>query len=136
MNKYITLLSEIETIKSIKMDVISVWTHTDKFKEAFKYYEDDMQFFKTYFGSGIFDYQTDVIADNLKEGTCPIVASVVEYFGKKNLTIVEIFDICVTFKNAFLSVVIDKGMMTPDVFDELTALLDNNFRGILSNYTS
>ncbi|MCW9027215.1 MAG: ATP-binding protein, partial [Thiovulaceae bacterium] len=87
------------------------------------------------YGSGVFDYFMGVISGETEIGNCPVMQGLLSYFKDREISADELFEICSHFRRSMVDFSYDAKINSKNLFDEISYIFDQNFRGILRYYT-
>jgi len=119
-----------------KENISHKWLEYKVIHERLKSYNIDIEFFRTHYGIKVIEYFLNVIRGKEKVGNCPIIMVMLEFFKNKNLSLEDIFVICVNFKNTITSYLLQNYSFNQKLFDEFSLILDKNFEGVIINFQS
>lgn len=111
------------------------WTSKELVHTKLEAYSIDVEYFRTHYGLKIIEYFLNVIDRKEKLGNCPVLFIMLDFFKNKNLSLEDIFIICVVFKNTVISKIMKEYTYNEKIFNELVSILDKNFEGVISQYT-
>jgi len=111
------------------------WFSYNRPKEILKQHEIDIGFFIEKYASGVFDYFMDVILEKVEIGSCPVMEEFLHYLKVREISADELFEICTHFRRSMIDFSYDKSLNTKELFDEISYIFDENFKGILKFYT-
>jgi signal transduction histidine kinase/DNA-binding response OmpR family regulator len=119
-----------------KADILANWISYESPKKILleRLIEPDM--FVDKYGSGVFDYFMGVISGETEIGNCPVMEELLAYLKNREISADELFELCSHFRRSMVDFTYDAQINSKDIFDELSYIFDNNFRGILSFYTN
>jgi len=119
-----------------KDEIINNWITAEGSKDVLVRYGISPEQFKKDFGSDIYDYFLGIVAGKKNFGQCPTISNLIEYLKSKNLRSEELFYLCSNLKLSVLETVIDKENDAAQAAIAISSLFDNNFKGVLSQYTT
>ncbi|HEX5670110.1 MAG TPA: hypothetical protein VFX66_01125, partial [Sulfuricurvum sp.] len=102
--------------------------------ETLERYHITSEFFGRYFGRRVIDYSFGVISGRNELGNCPIIGVMLVFFQKKNFAIDDIFLLCVELKNTFLQYSLKHKVLTHNIMQEITHLMDQNLKGVIRDF--
>ncbi len=129
------LISSQDVFKSSKALILSQWLSYNSPQEILKLHEIDRDFFLSEYASGVFDYFMGVISGEVEIGNCPIMQNLLAYLKYREISADELFEICSHFRRSMVDFSYDAGLNSKELFDEISYIFDQNFRGILKFYT-
>lgn len=118
-----------------KDSILENWIAYDLPKEILENHDIEPKYFIQKYGNGVFDYFMGVISGETEIGNCPIMKELLTYLKVREISADELFEICSHFRRSMLDFSYDKGFNTKELFDEISYIFDQNFRGILKFYT-
>ena len=118
-----------------KEQILQQWISYDAPKQILKLHEIDEEYFVQKYASGVFDYFMGVISGKTEIGNCPVMQELLAYLKFREISADELFEICSHFRRSMIDFSYDAGLNSKELFDELSYILDKNFRGILKFYT-
>ena len=118
-----------------KENILSNWIAYDLPKEILKKHDIEPSHFTKKYGSGVFDYFMGVISGEMEIGNCPVMQELLIYLKVREISADELFEICSHFRRAMIDFSYDAGFNSKELFDEISFIFDQNFRGILKFYT-
>lgn len=128
--------SNVNFIVANKKEIISLWMDYEVVQKTLKKNSFNVDFFEDKFASKVFDYAINVVKSKDELGDCPVIGAMLMLFKKKKIPLTDIFLICVNFKNAFLQFSHTNTLFNKEMIDEISMLMDYNFEGVISGYTS
>lgn len=118
-----------------KSAILAQWFSYNGPKEILNKHEIDVSFFINKYASGVFDYFMDVILERVKIGNCPVMEELLRYLKVREISADELFEICTHFRRSMIDFSYDKSLNSKELFDEISYIFDENFKGILKFYT-
>lgn len=118
-----------------KRDILYHWMSQPSAYNTLKIYNIAPEFFGRYFGKRLIDYSFGVINGDNELGNCPIIGVMLVFFQKKNFALHDIFVLCAELKNTFLSYSLKHEVLTQNIMQEITHLMDQNLRGVIREFT-
>ena len=118
-----------------KEAILLQWFSYNGPKEILKQHEIDISFFIEKYASGVFDYFMDVILERVEIGNCPVMEEFLHYLKVREISADELFEICTHFRRSMIDFSYDKNLNSKKLFDEISYIFDENFKGILKFYT-
>ena len=120
---------------SSKDIILSQWLSYKSPQQILKLHDIDKEFFLQEYASGVFDYFMGVISGEMKIGNCPIMQNLLAYLKNREISADELFEICSHFRRSMIDFSYDAELNSKELFDEISYIFDQNFRGILKFYT-
>jgi len=93
------------------------------------------EYFIKKYASGVFDYFMGVISADVAIGHCPVMQELLTYLKKREISADELFEICSHFRRSMIDFSYDAKLNSKELFDEISYIFDENFKGILKFYT-
>lgn len=118
-----------------KDKILANWISYDSPKEILLQHSIEPNLFIDKYGSGVFDYFMGVINDETEIGNCPIMQCLLTYLKDREISADELFEICSHFRRSMVDFTYDAKINSKEIFDEISHIFDQNFRGILRYYT-
>lgn len=132
--KFIHLNHHIDHLEDIKELVLNRWMSHEDVQNTLYRYGLTTKFFSQHFGLRVIDYAFGVIRNEHELGDCPMMGVMLIFFNKKNISMEDLFIICVNFKNAMLKFMLGKDKLCMDTIHEISLLMDHNFTGVIREY--
>lgn len=129
------LLSTQESFVDSKESILKNWIAYDLPKEILKNHDIKPEYFIEKYGNGVFEYFMGVISGETEIGNCPVMQELLTYLKVREISADELFEICSHFRRSMLDFSYDAGFNSKKLFDEISYIFDENFRGILKFYT-
>jgi len=120
---------------SSKEIILAQWMSYKAPKKILLLHDIDEEYFLNKYASGVFDYFMGVITGTRKIGNCPIMQDLLIYLKYREISADELFEICSHFRRSMIDFSYDAKLNSKDLFDELSYIFDENFKGILKYYT-
>ena len=124
-----------QTFIDAKESILTNWISYDLPKEILQNHDIEPEYFTKKYASGVFDYFMGVISGETEIGNCPVMQELLTYLKVREISADELFEICSHFRRSMLDFSYDAGFNNKALFDELSYIFDQNFRGILKFYT-
>lgn len=121
-------------LEDSKNDLLDLWLGTPAVVTALEAYGIPPHFFKKYFASKVIDYAFGVANGSNRPGDCPVIGVMLVFFEKKNMSLRDVFTICVNLKNMLIETALEKGVLEREMLREICALVDTNFLGVIRAY--
>ena len=118
-----------------KQDILLNWLSYESPKEILKLHKIDSQLFINKYASGVFDYFMGVIAGEVEIGDCPVMQSLLAYLKDREISAEELFQLCNHFRKSMVDFTYDSDIHSREIYEEISYIFDENFRGILKFYT-
>ncbi|MBU0721135.1 GGDEF domain-containing protein [bacterium] len=119
--------------------IASAWMHEESVIKIFEHHKISRKKFSSLFANQIITYFADVLIGKQLVGRCPVMNKFIDYMISRDITIKEIFVICMAFRKSMihtlaLANVLD-GKELP-LIDYLADIFDKNLSGVLDYYDS
>ncbi|MFT7859466.1 MAG: ATP-binding protein [Sulfurimonas sp.] len=118
-----------------KEKILQQWVSYETSAAILKLHKIDQNYFIQIYGSGVFDYFMGVISGELEIGNCPVMQEFLAYLKNREISADELFELCSHFRRSMIDFSYDAGVNSKEVFDAISYIFDQNFRGILKFYT-
>lgn len=118
-----------------KRDILHHWMSQPSAYGTLESYNITPEFFGRYFGKRLIDYSFGVVDGENELGNCPIIGVMLTFFHKKNFALDDVFVLCAELKNSFLSYSLKHEVLTQNVMQEITHLMDQNLKGVIREFT-
>ncbi len=118
-----------------KSVILENWITYDLPREILQNHNIEPELFIEKYASGVFDYFMGVISGDTEIGNCPVMQELLTYLKVREITADELFEICSHFRRAMIDFSYDANLNSKKLFDEISYVFDQNFRGILKFYT-
>lgn len=119
-----------------KDEILANWISYDSPKKILLQRSIEPKKFIDIYGSGVFDYFMGVISGETEIGNCPVMKDLLSYLKNREISADELFEVCSHFRRSMVDFTYDVDINSKEIFDEISYLFDQNFRGILSYYTN
>ncbi|MEA1983573.1 MAG: ATP-binding protein [Campylobacterota bacterium] len=130
-----TLVSKQNVFISSKKIILKQWLSYKVPNEILKLHKIEENYFTQKYANGVFDYFMGVIAGEVEIGNCPIMQELLAYLKYREISADELFAICSHFRRAMIDFTYDAKLNSKELFDEISYIFDENFKGILKFYT-
>ncbi|SFV69709.1 periplasmic sensor hybrid histidine kinase [hydrothermal vent metagenome] len=130
-----SLTTSHSTFVEAKDSILMQWVSYSVPKEILVLHDIDRDYFLNKYASGVFDYFMGVIAGEVEIGNCPVMQELLTYFKKREISADELFAICSHFRRSMVDFSYDAKLNSKELFDEISYIFDENFKGILKFYT-
>lgn len=118
-----------------KQLILQQWVAYDASSQILQAHKMDKQLFTKNYGSGVFDYFIGVILGQREIGNCPVMQDFLAYLKDREISAAELFELCSHFRKSMLDFSYDAKINSKELYDDISYLFDENFRGILKFYT-
>ncbi|WP_304542775.1 ATP-binding protein [Sulfurimonas microaerophilic] len=118
-----------------KQSILQQWVSYDTSAEILQLHKIDKDYFIETYGSGVFDYFMGVISGEVQIGNCPVMQNFLSYLKNREISADELFELCSHFRRSMIDFSYDAKINSKEVFDAISYIFDQNFRGILKYYT-
>ncbi len=118
-----------------KSVILENWITYDLPREILQNHKIEPELFIKKYASGVFDYFMGVISGDTEIGNCPVMQELLTYLKVREITADELFEICSHFRRSMIDFSYDADFNSKKMFDEISYVFDQNFRGILKFYT-
>jgi PAS domain S-box-containing protein len=135
MKKLQAIKSFISVFERSRDQIVSQWIDYDEVRIILSRHQIEQKLFISTYANNIFDYFIGVINGFVSIGDCPVMTELLEYLKGKNITSQELFMICSHFKRSMVDISYDQGINSKEIFDEISYVFDQNFTGVLKQYS-
>lgn len=118
-----------------KNNILCQWVEYETSAAILELHSIDKNYFIEEFGSGVFDYFMGVISGEVEIGNCPVMQNFLAYLKNREISADELFELCSHFRRSMIDFSYDAKINSKEVFDAISYIFDQNFRGILKYYT-
>jgi signal transduction histidine kinase/DNA-binding response OmpR family regulator len=115
--------------------ILRQWVDYSAPKNILESHDIDLDYFISKYASGVFDYFMGVISGEVEIGHCPVMQELLTYLKKREISADELFEICSHFRRSMIDFSYDAKLNSKELFDEISYIFDENFKGILKFYT-
>ncbi|MEA2073248.1 MAG: ATP-binding protein [Campylobacterota bacterium] len=130
-----TLISTQDVFIRSKESILKQWVSYEVPKNILVLHHIDETYFLKKYASGVFDYFMGVISGEVEIGNCPVMKELLAYLKNREISADELFAICSHFRRAMVDFTYDAQISSKELFDEISYIFDENFKGILKFYT-
>jgi len=127
----------IKILKSSKAEIAAIWMNKPSVINIFAKHKISRKKFKPLFAEKVIQYFIDVL-DGVKEvGNCPVMNKFIDYMHDKEISVKEIFLICMAFRRSMFRHLIAHGqLLTQDtaILEHLSEVFDKNLSGVLDYF--
>ena len=118
-----------------KAKIIRQWVTYPAPKYILELHNIEADFFLEKYASGVFDYFMGVISGDVEIGNCPVMQELLSYLKTREISADELFELCSHFRRSMIDFSYDAKLNSKELFDEISFIFDQNFKGILKFYT-
>ena len=115
--------------------ILNQWIAYNVPRDILDRHEIDEEYFLQKYVSGVFDYFMGVISGEVEIGNCPVMQELLTYLKVREISADELFALCSHFRRSMVDFSYDEGLNSKELFDEISYIFDENFKGILKFYT-
>ena len=115
--------------------ILEQWVSYSAPKQILILHKIDRDYFIKKYASGVFDYFMGVISGTVEIGNCPVMQELLTYLKIREISADELFAICSHFRRSMVDFSYDAKLNSKELFDEISYIFDENFKGILKFYT-
>jgi len=119
-----------------KESILAQWLSYESPQKILKLHGIDSEQFFADYASGVFDYFMGVISGEVEIGNCPVMQEFLAYLKDREISADELFELCSHFRRSMIDFSYDAKINSKEVFDSISYIFDQNFRGILKYYTN
>ncbi len=131
---FVHLFEHIELLEAAQQQILERWMERSDVRSALRRNGIGPEFFGRHFGSRVIAYALGVVTGEQRLGNCPVISVMLAIFREKEIPLADLFVVCVQLKNTFLDFALEQGILTREVLEEIAALLDHNFEGVIKEY--
>lgn len=114
--------------------VCQLWVQQRCIVGVFQQHQIDPEFFTRHFAIRVVRYFISAIRGEERIGECPAIMVMLEFFKKKEITVMDVYTICANFKNSLSLLFFESDQFQKEAYLELVEIIDWNFRGVLKGY--
>ncbi|WP_188093742.1 MULTISPECIES: ATP-binding protein [Sulfurimonas] len=129
------LIKNRDIFISSKESILHQWASYISVKKILKIHDIEVEQFVNDYGKGVFDYFMGVISSEFEIGDCPTMHNFLDFLKDKDVRADELFDICSHFRKSMIDFSYDSNLNSKMLFDEISFMFDENFKGVLKYYT-
>jgi YesN/AraC family two-component response regulator len=123
-----------EVLHQHQEQISIIWTQNLHVQKRLNKHSIDVEYFRKHFGTRVVDYFLNVINESVEVGNCPVIIAMLDFFKHKDLSMQDIYEICVNFKNSVVTFVFNRFYFNEALYTDLSYILDKNFEGVITNY--
>jgi len=124
----------IDHFEMARIALVQEWVNHPDVIEVFHKYQIAPEFFGQYFGVRVFDYTMGVARTANTLGHCPVIGVLLVFFEKKQISLDDVFVICVNLKNTLIQFMLEEEILNRKTLNEISLLMDHNFVGVIHDY--
>ncbi|MGD9970393.1 MAG: ATP-binding protein [Sulfuricurvum sp.] len=129
------LKTALKPLLGEKESIVQEWVRQELCTTILIRHEIDTEYFASFYAEKVFDYFLGVISGVMQIGQCPVIAELIDYLKDKELRADELFILCTHFKRSVINATYRLGINTPEIFNAVSYLFDQNFASVLKLYT-
>lgn len=129
------LYAHKEALIDAKETILDAWVIQEQCATILAHHTIDIERFRRYYASRVFDYFIGVVAKEVELGKCPIMKEFIEYLNDKEIRADELFIVCSYFKRSVVAMTYTLGINSLAIFEAISYLFDMNFASVLTLYT-
>ncbi|MDD5401252.1 MAG: ATP-binding protein [Sulfurimonas sp.] len=129
------LVKNRDIFMSAKEIILLQWVSYESPQKILNVHAIDKKQFLNEYAGGVFDYFMWVISGEVEIGDCPNMQNLLVYLKDRDIRADELFEICSHFRKSMIDFTYDVKLNSKAIFDEISFLFDQNFRGVLRHYT-
>ena len=130
-----SLYDNKERLIGAKESILDGWVLQAQCAKILDHHTIDVERFRRYYASRVFDYFIGVVAKEVELGKCPIMKEFIEYLNDKEIRADELFIVCSYFKRSVVAMTYTLGINSSSIFEAISYLFDMNFASVLTLYT-
>lgn len=130
-----SLYDNKERLIGAKETILDTWIIQEQCAAILNHHAVDVERFRRYYASRVFDYFIGVVAKEVELGKCPIMKEFIEYLNDKEIRADELFMVCSYFKRSVVAMTYTLGINSSSIFEAISYLFDMNFASVLTLYT-
>ncbi|NOQ31074.1 MAG: response regulator [Helicobacteraceae bacterium] len=124
----------LEDLEVNKVTISQTWVASEVIHEKLGTNGIDVEYFRSHYAIKVIEYFLSVIKGEAKVGNCPVIMVMLDFFKHKNLSLEDVFMICVGFKNTISAYIFNKYSFNSKLFEDISFILDKNFEGVIVQY--
>lgn len=134
-NMHISLLQEhLNTLEMSKETVIERWISNSDVQMVLSVMNIETNEFRELYANHIMEYFLDIIKEKLNIGHCPVVENLLLLLKVKNITVSDLYMVCIHFKDSMVIEMLNQEVLTESFYSAICYLFDINFKGVLQRY--
>ena len=137
MKKTTQLVRIIDYLQSSQLEIAVLWMREPKVTQIFLQYKISRKKFIPTFGVKVIDYFADVLDDKQEIGNCPFMNKFIDYMSHQDITVKEVFLICMAFRRSlFVNLINHELLQVKDVqmIGTLSEVFDQNLAGVIDYF--
>jgi diguanylate cyclase (GGDEF)-like protein/PAS domain S-box-containing protein len=116
--------------------VLERWVYHPTVRRVLSMHHIQAETFLHEYATEVFDYFVQVIHHKQQIGRCPAITRLLNFCIAENITVADVYNLCIHFREALIGVLFEKDAMHKALFDELSLVFDANLSGLLQAYTA
>ncbi len=128
----------IDILELSKTDIATLWMKKPSVITIFTKHKISRKKFIPLFAEKVIGYFIDVLKGVKEVGNCPVMNKFIDYMSDKEISVKEIFLICMAFRRSMFTHLIEKKQLqTRDttILERLSEVFDQNLSGVLDYFT-
>ena len=134
MDRFSDVRMQFDMLESAQSEIVGRWLNLSAVQTTLQQYRIPLPFFKKYFAVKVIEYAFGIVKGVHRPGNCPVIGVMLVFFEKKNLTLGDVFTICVNLKNTLIETAMEKGILDRALLQKICTLIDTNFLGVIRDY--
>jgi diguanylate cyclase (GGDEF)-like protein/PAS domain S-box-containing protein len=130
----LVLREHLTTIESCKKALIIRWVRYVDVQRVLLDMDIDANQFVELYANNIVEYFLDVIKGKRNIGRCPVIENLLLVLKAKNMTVAELYVICVHFRESLVTEIVNLNLLTESFYSAICYLFDANFKAVLQVY--
>jgi diguanylate cyclase (GGDEF)-like protein/PAS domain S-box-containing protein len=130
LQEHITILKECNT------SILKAWLSDERVKDILALHHIDFKLFYDKYATGVLQYFIAVIEQKEELGSCPTMIELLDFFYRQEITVAQLFTICIAFRESVISKFFEKNVMSDPLHLAIGHLFDANLTGALAHYST
>lgn len=131
----VVLHENLNTIETFKNSIITRWVDNIDVLQVLSSKDIDINEFREHYAGNVMEYFIDVIKGKQQIGYCPTINDLLLFFEAKNITVSELYLICIHFRESMINEMIRQNLFTETLHSAICYLFNANFKGVLQMHT-
>jgi len=126
------LHKNVALLENNRQKIIDVWLEDEEVRAILQKHEVDLEMFAVTYALPVLNYFIGVVHEENMAGNCPVITKLLEYLKDKNISVAELFIICINFRKSMIMLLFSKNVMSATMYSNVSYIFDANFRGVLN----
>lgn len=125
------LLQHLKAIESCKESVITRWIDHSDVQYVLLAVDIDKNEFREIYANTLMQSFLDCIKGSENIGSCPVVENMLLSFKAKNISVYDLYVVCIHFREAIVTEMLNLDLLTESFYSAICYLFDANFKSVL-----